>query len=123
MAIDSNFIGPPIHIAGTVTAPAQNSIIAGPILAASIPAGYYDVECQIGFGGTAEATAFANFALTRAGSAIHQRLTCRNAVNTLVTHTFKRMYFNGSQTALIQNLDAGSAGSIYIAQLILIPVL
>lgn len=121
MAQDSNYIAPSIFASNVTVAPGANSVLAT-ILSANIPKGYYDVECIIGFNGTAEATTPNNFHFNRAGNILFGFLPCPSVANVQVKHIFRRIYFDGSQSATIQNTIAGSAGAVYNTGLILTPV-
>ncbi len=120
MALDSNFIGPTLYASGFVVAPGLNTALATVV---TPPKGFYDVELTVGYGATVEATTPNNFHFNRAGSILYQNLPVPGAVNSLVSHYFHRVYFDGTQNAVIQNTTAGSAGSVYNCCIALHPVL
>lgn len=119
MAQDSEFIAQSLFASGVVVAPALNTALCSIV---APPKGYYDVEVTVGFGATAEATTPNNFHFNRAGSIIYQNLPAPGGVNSLYSHYFRRVFFNGAQNATLQNTTAGSAGAVYNCSITLHPV-
>lgn len=103
---------------GTATAPAIAANISGSATASS-GAGYYDIQFDYGYGGTAEATTANNFQLYLNGAAIESPLPAPIGTGS-ASQMFGRGIIMKRQLASgdvisIRNPVAGSAGAVYVA--------
>lgn len=103
-----------VSATGNATTPPANTSICAVTPAV---AGYYRIDCIVGFDGTAEATTANNFVIHIGGGipAGVGNMICVNATNTLSPVQTYYATLNGAQTVSIDNPIVGSAGSVYKA--------
>lgn len=106
--------GASVGAAGTVTAPAAGAAIAT-IPAGSLPAGTYEVEATVGYGGTPGGV---NGFDLRAGATIISGLASLAVANHLAPRVgFRRVTVDGATAITVNAVAAGATGSVFIAQL------
>lgn len=102
---------------GTATAPLANVAIC--TITPGV-AGYYKIDCYVGFDGTAESTTADNFVIHIGGGIPGGigHLMAVNAVNTISPVQTYYAALTAAQAVSIDSVAAGSAGSIYKASVI-----
>lgn len=107
-----NTFGNSVGVVGTVTAPGANAAIT--TLSAPV-AGLYQIDTVAGYGANPETVTDFNMNLRAGATAISQLLVF--GANSSRSATFYRR-LDGSTALTINAIAAGSAGSVYVAQII-----
>lgn len=106
---------------GAVTTPAAGSGIAS---LTPGTAGYYQIDCVVGFAGTAETTAVDNFELYLNGSPASglAKIPCVNVANTMSPKVTYFRSLTATDVLAIANPAIGSTNSVYKATIIAIRI-
>lgn len=125
ISVGGSAAGNSVGAVNVVVVPGAARTVITKIVAADLPAGYYNIDVIAGFGATPEGTTDFNMQLvaggtngaTNSGGTDISKLMVSGA-NDRRTFNFKRSLTGSQDLAITTTTAGGSAGSVYLAQII-----